>query len=832
MKALRRALVAHAGWVLVGSFLLALWGAFFTVRLYQNLKTDIEELLPTTARSFLDLQEVTGRVESIQNLVILVFSQHTGGSLRFMNALAGELAKVDPAVISSVEYRVDRELDFFKKRRSLFIELEDLKKIRKFVHQRIDFEKELYNPLNIVSEAEIPEPHLDFAALQAKYKQKTQGFEAYPKGYYATPDEQMRLMVVSMPGKGLGIAKAMKAAIIAAVERVNPIAFAPDLVVKYTSNVEDMLEESDALVADLELSTVVVTVLVAVVMLIFFRSFWATVLLNISLFCGTFWTFGLAHYFIGYLNANSAFLASIIIGNGINVGIIVLARYLEERRKGKGHEQALEVTFCNTWGATVTAASAAALSYGSLVLTGFRGFSQFGMIGFMGMVLCWVSAYTVLPALLTVFQRAFGDRWLNLTVRQGWLSHRLAAGISRYPASVLSGVLLLSLASLMMLPRVKEGLLLLDLNQLRDKRCMTQGSGSLYHYLHEVFKMPVSPVVILPQTEADTQRIAQALKAESKRPGSMIASVQTLDDFVPSRQLEKVVILKEIQSALPPRMRAALSAGHKHQVDELLQPESLRPFTRADLPALLLKKFSEKDHSLGKIILVDKIYDQKHDSFAVIEQFVVTLRTLVDKIVTHAPIAGQLPINYDIFKAVERDGPKATSFALVAVSVLVVILFRHVRTIGCVLLALFLGVLWLAGLMLALRLKINFLNFIALPITFGIGVDYGVNIFQRYREAGPGKIVEVIQESGGAVLLVSLTTMIGYSSLLLAGNQAFVSFGVLSVLGEVTCVTAAVVALPAFLRFRDLQAEKKAEKLLAREAAQKAPLTLSPYRPI
>jgi uncharacterized protein len=38
-----------------------------------------------------------------------------------------------------------------------------------------------------------------------------------------------------------------------------------------------------------------------------------------------------------------------------------------------------------------------------------------------------------------------------------------------------------------------------------------------------------------------------------------------------------------------------------------------------------------------------------------------------------------------------------------------------------------------------------------------------------------------------------------YWSLLIAGSQAFVSFGILAVLGEVTCVCAAVVSLPAFL---------------------------------
>jgi predicted RND superfamily exporter protein len=49
------------------------------------------------------------------------------------------------------------------------------------------------------------------------------------------------------------------------------------------------------------------------------------------------------------------------------------------------------------------------------------------------------------------------------------------------------------------------------------------------------------------------------------------------------------------------------------------------------------------------------------------------------------------------------------------------------------------------------------------------------------------------------VLLASLTTVTGYGSLLIASNQAFVSFGRLAIVGEFTCVFAAVISLPALL---------------------------------
>jgi uncharacterized protein len=110
------------------------------------------------------------------------------------------------------------------------------------------------------------------------------------------------------------------------------------------------------------------------------------------------------------------------------------------------------------------------------------------------------------------------------------------------------------------------------------------------------------------------------------------------------------------------------------------------------------------------------------------------------------------------------------------------------------------GVLWMLGTAAWIGVRTNFLNFIALPITFGIGVDYGINIYLRYRLEGRGRVGRAVRATGGAVALCSLTTIIGYSSLLLSHSRALRSFGLLADLGEVTCLMAALVALPALVR--------------------------------
>jgi predicted RND superfamily exporter protein len=111
----------------------------------------------------------------------------------------------------------------------------------------------------------------------------------------------------------------------------------------------------------------------------------------------------------------------------------------------------------------------------------------------------------------------------------------------------------------------------------------------------------------------------------------------------------------------------------------------------------------------------------------------------------------------------------------------------------------------MAGAMAALQIKLNFLNFVAFPIAFGIGVDYSVNVLKRYLwelEHGTAREESVrlaISETGGAVALCSLTTIIGYSSLYVSANRALNTFGASATLSEITNLITAGIAMPALM---------------------------------
>src|SRR5205823_2522583 len=102
------------------------------------------------------------------------------------------------------------------------------------------------------------------------------------------------------------------------------------------------------------------------------------------------------------------------------------------------------------------------------------------------------------------------------------------------------------------------------------------------------------------------------------------------------------------------------------------------------------------------------------------------------------------------------------------------------------------------------------LDFVALPITLGLGIDYAINIAHRHDHGAGCDPIITLRTSGSAVFVCSLTTMIGYGSLLVSDNLAIRGFGTASLIGEVACVLTALVLVPAMLAVRNRKVQAAA----------------------
>ena len=106
------------------------------------------------------------------------------------------------------------------------------------------------------------------------------------------------------------------------------------------------------------------------------------------------------------------------------------------------------------------------------------------------------------------------------------------------------------------------------------------------------------------------------------------------------------------------------------------------------------------------------------------------------------------------------------------------------------------GVVMLGG-MQWLEVPLNPANLIVLPLVLGIGVDDGVHVLHDFRSR-QGRYVMSPSTIHG-VLLTSLTSMVGFGTLMIASHRGLSSLGLVLLLGVGSCLLVALVPLPAVL---------------------------------
>jgi predicted RND superfamily exporter protein len=433
------------------------------------------------------------------------------------------------------------------------------------------------------------------------------------------------------------------------------------------------------------------------------------------------------------------------------------------------------------------------------------------------MALSWASSYAVTPALVLAWERFAPIPRDGQRPARPLFTKAVSGIVERAPRGTVALAILASVVSVVGIAALAGDPIEHDFRKLRDASAMDEGGPGWWDARVDVlFGDHLTPTAILARDEAQAREVAALVEAARQRnPTTTFGSVLSVATLVPEGQAEKLPLVREIRALATPEHLAFLPPDKRMVVQKILPPEGLAPFTTADLPEELRRQLTETDGRLGTPVLIYPAGRIDTWNGLDVRRFATELRSL--GLPADAPAASALLVFSDVLDAIEHDGPRATALSLAGVVLLVLVAFglgrrsrRSLADAGWVLAALGVGVLWFGGLAGLLELKLNMLNFIALPITFGIGVDYATNIFQRRRLDHPRSISDVIRTTGGAVTLCSLTTILGYSSLLIARNQALFSFGVLAVLGELACLAAALLAFPAILRLKELARAERA----------------------
>ncbi len=820
-----------------------------------GLNSDFQALLPSSAQSVRDLDEIRERFGGTSTLTLAIEADDQTKLHAFVRALAAKLEVVQDHQISSVDWNVSDFIDFVTAHRHLYASLSDLREIRDSLQARVDYERLHANPfyLSLDDDEVPPDPEATVRRMEHQADDARGQMRRFPEGFYRTQSHctavdcsgyvarpvAIVFLRTSIRGGEVNATEALIRAVEDAAvslvtsdedswgsigRRTQPrgrecyqqdVGFrAADtqygsLRIDYGGDLMDVSEETDALKEAVTKSTLITVGLIVIAIYIFFRSWRAMPLLIFVLIPPLLVAFALAEFAVDDLNVTSAFLGSIIAGNGVNSSIMWLGRYFEERRAGRAVELAIATTHRATWQGTLAAAATAAAAYGALMVTDYRGFRDFGFIGAAGLLLCWVAAYFFLPAMAALMDKrwpvqASADRAQEKGI-YGVLFARLA--LSRPRALLVVTGLFTAFTVVLTIFAALSDPLEYDFRRLQSVR----RAESRVQYVNDRVGDTVeetrsgSAMAILARDPEDVPRLRAQLVAYADAHPRVLGPTRTIADLMPGtpeEQREKQQVLADLRALLV-EVRPHLNATQQAQIDAQMPPENVETVAVSQIPESVARVFVERDGTRGRLLFVEHHPERESWNGKYLIEWAQAVRSARSSDGSAPPVAGIGVVFADLFASLQADGPLVVGVAFALTLLLVMLSFRANRPRLLTVAALVVGVIWVTGLAWLYGMKLNFLNMVAFPVTFGIGVEYAVNVMKRYLEekeiAAEGAVRRAVEGSGGAVILCSLTTIFGYISLFTSSNQALNSFGLAMALAEVTCLLVGVVVLPALL---------------------------------
>jgi uncharacterized protein len=667
------------------------------------------------------------------------------------------------------------------------------------------------------------------------------------EGYFWTENKRYLLLFVtpSKAEKGFGSSKGSLEALRQTILKVQ--ADFPDIKAGVTGQEALNVDEMTLALEDMSLATIISLVGLTILLTLFWRGSrrpWFGISELLVALC---LTIGLTTLVVGHLNILSVVFAPLVLGLGIDYGTHWLSRYQEEVQKaGVSRKEAIRTTMVNLGPGLVTAGLSAALSFFPLVLTGFRGLAELGIICSIGMLMTTTTSMCVLPAITLLF-----DKRSSRTVSPNYCATKSLFRLTDRRALTILSVSCIGLGVCLILATGVT----FDLNMLRLQSKNAESVTWEMKILNESKRSSMYGAVLARSLE-EVDKKAKALESLPS-----VSEVQSAASLLPHDQEEKMRLVKQLAPLLPDvqnfrdsgeyvnlqELRSTLSkisfkmldpswsesGDRSHLEEQMVQVRGLieglrqhfdsvdeakirsallafnsalikdlkdkldifhtnanrtRPMVLDDLPKELIKRFvGENQLYLLRVFPALDIWQPE-----LLGKFVQELRSVDPDVIGD-------PVTLYTFTKEFRDACiAAVIYAVILIAVLLLFTFRSVAYALLAMVPLFVGTAWTLGLIRCFGINLNLANSVFLPMIVGAGVEYAIIILQRWKQGGNGSIVLPFS-TGKGVMLAGLSTTMGFGSLMISSHQGVHSLGLLTTVGSLCVLAAAILLLPAIM---------------------------------
>jgi hypothetical protein len=549
---------------------------------------------------------------------------------------------------------------------------------------------------------------------------------------------------------------------------------------------------------------------VILVLILFFYTYrrWVTLLFaGLPLIGGIQLTMGIASITLGSLNILTSAFAAILVGLGIDFAVHIYDRYHQERASGTDISSAIEITLTQTGRGIWTGAFTTIFAFVALFFSRVQGIVELAFLVSVGLLCALLCIYFVLPSFLVWIDK--GKKPYPYKPLQTFKFKNLSSFLERNP--LLSFFLLIGITVFFLffafrieVERDFRNLRPKEIESLQVFERMAKAFGG--RKLEVITIHEGKDLSSLLQKEERVVRVFDKYQKDGK-----IDSFISLSQFIFSPEKQKEVV-RAIQESID------LEKVRKNFIKELkengfevsgFQPflQGLEELKRGNekiyLPETLLASLNQGPLKKG----LENLFVKKGESYKIVSHLYYQKGKLsLDQLESElqgVSITGPEKVESEILRIVKEDLFFLTPIAFLIVLIMVFLHFRKWSTTLFTLMPLVMGLTWMVGAMSLFGIRINFVNAVILPMIIGMGIDNSVHLMHRFWEGGGNDAGHALRNTGRAMAMCSLTTMLGFGSLATARYQALSTMGWVTILGMGFCLMAGLCFLPTLLILRE-----------------------------
>lgn len=543
------------------------------------------------------------------------------------------------------------------------------------------------------------------------------------------------------------------------------------------------LQEVEDLQNDSTYSFAISLVLIIFLVAWFFRSFKAPfIIIGVVLFaCVLMLAFTALFY--GALNPFTVFVASIILGIGIDYSIHMMGAVQHILHKSKSLEEALIHAVSTMVTPLLLAAITTVAGLLTLLVAQFRGFYEFGVVASVGVVISTLTAILCLPIVIFAVG-GLPESPRKSLLPEHWSEGRIYGFFRRLAVSgFILGAVLLVFAPFTEFEHNLQNLRRPAREEAAAKKSIGTGVAQSSN------RKSSSPAAVMGSSPAQLDSLYDTLMVRlHKEKDPTLRSFLTLKSFVPAQsdQEERLEIIEEIRDLAEARVFDRATGKDSTNIVALRDLAKVeKAFTAEEIPTWALDLLREKDGSYGKIGFIYGSYPS-WDAHAVhkFQQDYGNWTFGGEKL---RVFSSQFILS-DVIEAVKVDSVRMAVLVTLVIILTMVVSLRKPAMFMAGSIALLMGIVYTVGFMGLLTLsfdisKIGIYNVIVIPMVLGVGIDSTIHIIVAWVSRKDLTIRHMFDTTGRSILASSTTTAAGFVGMLFTAHRG------LRTIGELACLS-------------------------------------------